>query len=104
MNRIKYLENKSILINDCMLNTNMPNLLHIRLKKKNVQIIKGTVYTTHHSPYKGVIVEVIQISGDDCKRIVLGYTLTDEGGEYAIAIEAKCFAIYELAVYMPLLS
>lgn len=95
------LNHETILLEDYMLSTNMPNQLNIKLQRKNVQIVKGTVYTSLHEICEGAIIEVKQINAMDCSRTVLGYTITNEKGEYAITIEANCCAIYEFVVYMP---
>lgn len=102
MNLLKFQDNKSILLSESMLSTCMPNHLTIRLPKRNVQIIRGFVYTALQRPCEGAVVEVTQISEDECSRTVLGFALTDNNGEYVIAIKTKFEAIYELEVYLPL--
>lgn len=104
MNVIKYRDNKSIRLDECMISTHMPNQLTIILEERNIQIIRGFVYTELLKPCEGAVIEVTQISENDGNRIVLGFTLTDNNGEYVIPIKTKSRAVYELEVYLPLNS
>jgi hypothetical protein len=104
VNSIKNLDNRTILIRAGTLSTDTPNFISIHLQKGNIQIINGTVYTASKEPCKGAVIEVTQISIKDYSRIVLGYVITDYNGEYAIAIRAKWHEVYELTVYLPLIS
>lgn len=75
----------------------------IVIKKKNISIIKGTVYNEKHEPAVGAAIEVKEINCSSKKSTILGYCFTDDKGEYAFSLVATCGICYEISIYSPLI-
>ncbi|MEY8355922.1 hypothetical protein AALB39_21555 [Lachnospiraceae bacterium 54-53] len=97
------LKKSFFLINGAKLQSCRENHFNFYLKRRSYQIIRGTVYNKNREPCAGAAVQVTQINCGDQSRSMLGYTLTDENGNYLFSLEAKPHMKYELAVFAPLL-
>lgn len=92
----------SILIKTNNLNCRTKYNLNIILKSSKRVIIKGTVYNAKKQPSIGAAIEIIQINCKSRIKEILGYSYTDNKGEYLFSIEVLPDMSYEIAVYSPL--
>lgn len=99
---MKSCEKTSILINTNNLNCRTKYNLNIILKSKKRVIIKGIVYNAKKQPSIGAAIEMIQIDCQSNIKKILGYSYTDDKGEYLFCIEVLPYMIYEIAIYSPL--
>lgn len=75
----------------------------IVIKKKNISIIKGTVYNEKHKPAVGAAIEVKEINCFNKKSTILGYCFTDNKGKYVFSLTAAYGMCYEISIYSPLI-
>lgn len=75
----------------------------ITIEKSDKVLLTGTIYNSRHEALEGAVVRVSKITGDD-QRISEGYVITNESGEFAIAVEKDKFACYQLDIFEPLLT
>ncbi|GLB24083.1 hypothetical protein LXJ15735_03240 [Lacrimispora xylanolytica] len=80
------------------------NHYNFHLSRDHHQIIKGTVYSEEGTPCAGASIMLTQIDEANQERLVLGYAVTDEAGQYLFSLEAKPQMKYELTVYAPLIT
>ncbi|WP_271810104.1 hypothetical protein [Clostridium beijerinckii] len=92
----------SILINTNNLDSRVNHKLNIIMTPRKRVIIKGFAYNAKMQPISGAAVEVIEVDYKENIRKVLGYTYTDNEGEYVLSIEALPEMFYEIVVYSPL--
>jgi hypothetical protein len=92
----------SILINSNNFNCRTKYNLNIILKSKKRVIVKGTVYNKKKIPSIGAVIEVIEVDCRNNTRKILGYSYTDDKGEYLFCIEAFSYMLYEIVIYSPL--
>ena len=67
-----------------------------------MSIIKGIVYKPDGGLSCGAAIEVRQMNPTNCKRTILGYTYTNNKGEYVFALQANSCMLYEITVYAAL--
>ncbi|MFL0197711.1 hypothetical protein ACJDU8_19380 [Clostridium sp. WILCCON 0269] len=92
----------SVLINTSNLNHCRKYNLNIILKCYKRVIIKGTVYNPNKLPSIGAAIEIIQVNfGSDIRKII-GYSYTDNKGEYLFSLEVLPDIFYEMNIYSPL--
>ena len=91
----------SICINTDELNPETQYNLDIILEL-NKRIIKGTVYNQNKRPSIGAAIEVVQIDYKTNTKQTIGYSYTDNKGQYLFCIENKTHVFYELFIYSPL--
>lgn len=91
----------SICINTDKLNPEIQYNLDIILKL-NKRIIEGTVYNQNKLPSVAAVIEVVQINCETNIRKTMGYSYTDNKGQYLFCIENKPHVFYELFIYSPL--
>lgn len=99
---IELCEKTSILINTNNLNYCSKYNLNIILKCHRRVIIKGTVYNSNKLPSIGAAIEVIQVSSGSDIRKIIGYSYTDNKGEYLFSLEVLPDIFYEMNIYSPL--
>ncbi|WP_092244893.1 hypothetical protein [Lacrimispora sphenoides] len=75
----------------------------ITIEKSDKVLLTGTIYNSRHEALEGAVVRVSKITGDD-QRVSKGYVITNESGEFAIAVEKDKFACYQLDIFEPLLN
>ncbi len=75
----------------------------ITIEKSDKVLLTGTIYNSRHVASEGAVVRVSKITGDN-QRVSKGYVITNESGEFAIAVEKDKFACYQLDIYEPLLT
>jgi len=94
----------SILIKTNNLNCGEKYNLNIilNLNSNKTVIIKGIVYNAKKQPSIGAVIEVIQINCKSNDKEILGYSYTNNKGEYLFAIEVLPYMVYEFAIYSPL--
>ena len=78
--------------------------LNIILSPKKRVIIKGKVYNSKKQPSIGAVIEVIQFDSKRNIEDILGYSYTDNKGEYLFSIEVSPKKYYEIRIYSPLIS
>ena len=78
------------------------NIVNLILNVKKSTFIKGTVYTEKDVPSVGASIKVVEINPLNKKRKILGYTFTDDKGEYQFKVIPISYMIYEFTVYPPL--
>lgn len=92
----------SIMIFGSKLRQNMQYNFNVMLRTHSFQIIRGTVYDHNKKPSKGAVIQITQIRMDNNRRQILGYSYTDEKGQYVFTIQALSYMKYEMTVYAPL--
>lgn len=97
-------KNNSVVINKKKIKCNSRHEVDIVMEKRNISIIKGTVYNEDGDLAVGAAIEVREVDCVSKEKIILGYSFTDCKGEYAFSIEPKCNKFYELNIYSPLLN
>ncbi|MGL6217406.1 MAG: hypothetical protein ACRC36_05180 [Lacrimispora sphenoides] len=75
----------------------------ITIEKSDKVLLTGTIYNSRHEALEGAVVRVSKITGDD-QRVSKGHVITNESGEFAIAVEKDKFACYQLDIFEPLLT
>lgn len=75
----------------------------ITIEKSDKVLLTGIIYNSRHEALEGAVVRVSKITGDD-QRVSEGYVITNESGEFAIAVEKDKFACYQLDIFEPLLT
>ncbi|SET86517.1 Uncharacterised protein [Lacrimispora sphenoides] len=75
----------------------------ITIEKSDKVLLTGTIYNSRHEALEGAVIRVSKITGDD-QRVSEGYVITNESGEFAIAVEKDKFACYQLDIFEPLLT
>ncbi|MDR7811345.1 hypothetical protein [Lacrimispora sp.] len=75
----------------------------ITIEKSDKVLLTGTIYNSRHEALEGAVVRVSKITRDD-QRVSKGYVITNESGEFAIAVEKDKFACYQLDIFEPLLT
>ncbi len=75
----------------------------ITIEKSDKVLLTGTIYNSCGETLEGAVVRVSKITGDN-QRVSKGYVITNESGEFAIAVEKDKFACYQLDIYEPLLT
>lgn len=75
----------------------------IIIEKSDKVLLTGTIYNSRHEALEGAVVRVSKITGDD-QRVSEGYVITNESGEFAIAVEKDKSACYQLDIFEPLLT
>lgn len=75
----------------------------ITIEKSDKVLLTGTIYNSRREALEGAVVRVSKITGDD-QRVSKGYVITNESGEFAIAVEKDKSACYQLDIYEPLLT
>ena len=75
----------------------------ITIEKSDKVLLTGTIYNSRHEALEGAVVRVSKITGDD-QRVSEGYVITNESGEFAIAVEKDKSACYQLDIFEPLLT
>lgn len=93
-----------ILINSNDLNSRTKYNLNIILMSEKRVIIKGTVYNEKKQPSIGAVIEIIQIDYKKSIKDVLGYSYTDNKGEYTLSVEVSPKMFYEIGIYSPLIT
>lgn len=99
---MKPFKKTSILIKTNNLNCGAKCNLNIILNSNKTVIIKGIVYNAKKEVSVGAAIEVIQINCRSNEKKILGYSYTDNKGEYLFAIEVLPYMVYEFAIYSPL--
>lgn len=99
-----YVNKNSFCVNGNRLNPLKENHFNFHLSRRDFQIIKGTVYSPAKIPCSHTVLQVSEIDCDTQKKRLLGYTLTDEAGNYLISMEAKPYKNYEITIFTPLIS
>lgn len=77
--------------------------LDIIVKRETRSIIKGTIYSKKGTLVDGATIEVREINPNTKRYIILGYSVTNDRGEYIFAIEPILGMIYEFIIYSPLI-
>lgn len=93
-----------ILINSNDLNSRTKYNLNIILMTKKRVIIQGTIYNAKKQPSIGAVIEIIQIHYKKDIKHILGYSYTDNKGEYMFSIEVSPKVFYEIRIYSPLIT
>lgn len=98
-----YMNKNSYYVNGTRLHPFKENHFTFQLTHRNFQIIKGTVYNHNNIPCSHAVLQVSELNCDTQDKLLLGYTITDETGNYLIPIEAKPYKNYEITIFTPLL-
>ncbi|MGL5152396.1 MAG: hypothetical protein ACRC7N_17705 [Clostridium sp.] len=93
------MDNNTIIINSDDLSKEDINVVNLEYNNERYSLIKGRVFDKNNLPAKGVAILVIEIILNEDKQNNLGYTFTNDKGEYIVALVPKSNAIYELNVY-----
>ena len=96
------MNNNCTLIRGKSLKPGESNILNLILDVKKSTLIKGTVYAQNDVPSVGASIKVVEINPSNKKRKILGYTFTDDKGEYRFKVIPIFYMIYEFTVYSPL--
>lgn len=88
---------------NCLDKTKRYNLNIILSPKKRV-IIKGKVYNSKKQPSIEAVIEVIQFDSKRNIKEIIGYSYTNNKGEYLFSIEVLPKMYYEIKIYSPLIS
>ena len=91
-----------ILIRGESLKPGKKNILNLILITEKSTLIKGTVYEGKCVPSVGASIKVVEINPLNKKRKVLGYTYTDDKGEYQFKVIPISCMLYEFTVYSAL--
>lgn len=91
-----------ILIRGKSLKPGERNILTLILNVKKSTLIKGTVYAEKDVPSVGASIKVVEINPLNKKRKILGYTFTDNKGEYQFKVIPISYMIYKFTAYSPL--
>jgi hypothetical protein len=75
----------------------------ITLEKSEEVLLTGTIYNSRRQALEGAVVRVIKITGEK-QRVNIGYAITNQSGEFAIAVEKDKCACYQLDIYEPLIT
>lgn len=94
--------NNCILIRGKSLNPCEKNILNLILNVQKSTLIKGTVYAYKCVPSVGASIKVVEINPLNKERKILGYTYTDDKGEYQFKVIPISYMIYEFTAYSPL--
>lgn len=78
------------------------NTLNLILNMEKSTIIKGNVYAGNHVPSVGASIKVVEINPFNKQKKILGYTYTDDKGEYQFRLVPIPYMIYEFVAYSPL--
>lgn len=78
------------------------NTLNLVLNMGKGTIIKGTVYAGNHMPSVGAAIKVVEINPCNNQKKILGYTYTDDKGEYQFRLVPMPCMVYEFIAYSPL--
>lgn len=78
------------------------NTLNLILNVEKSTHIKGTVYAGNHVPSVGASIIVVEINPFNKQRKILGYTYTNDKGEYQFRMIPISYMIYEFTAYSPL--
>ena len=78
------------------------NTMNLILSVEKCTLIKGTVYAVNNEPSVGASIKVVEINQFNKQRKILGYTYTDENGEYQFMVTPISYMIYEFTAYSPL--
>lgn len=100
--KVNMCSKNSILINTSNLNSRASHKINIIMVPRKRVIIKGVAYNVRKQPIAGAAVEVIEVDYKENIRKILGYSYTDNEGEYVLSIEALPEMFYEIVVYSPL--
>lgn len=84
------------------LNVCKNNIVDIVVESHKSSIIKGNVYNINGKPCANAIVEIDEINTCNNEVKVLGYSVTNDKGEYQISINPIYYMDYEIKVYPPL--
>jgi len=78
------------------------NTFNLILDVEKSTLIKGTVYAGNHVPSVGASIKVVEINQLNKQRKILGYTYTDNKGQYQFKITPISYMLYEFTAYSPL--
>jgi len=78
------------------------NTLNLILNVEKGTLIKGTVYSGNNVPSVGASIKVVEVNSFNKQRKILGYTYTDDKGEYQFKVVPISYMIYEFTAYSPL--
>ena len=90
-----------ILIRGESLKPGKKNILNLILITEKSTLIKGTVYVGKDVPSVGASIKVVEINPFNKERKLLGYTYTDDKGEYQFKVIPISYMIYEFTAYSP---
>lgn len=91
-----------ILIRGKSLKPGEKNILNLVLNVERSTLIYGTVYAGKYVPSVGASIKVVEINPFNKTRKILGYTYTDDKGEYQFKVIPISYMIYEFTVYSAL--
>jgi hypothetical protein len=77
--------------------------MKIVLERTCEVLLTGTVYNEQNMPVKGAVVEVTAVCFPN-HRVKMGYILTNQEGEFTIAVEKNDFINYLIHIYEPLIN
>ena len=79
-------------------------ILHtnVTVQRSNEVLLSGTIFSAQCNPLGGAVVQVIEICGRN--RINIGYVITNQDGEFAIAVKKNNLIKYQLDIYGPLIK
>lgn len=75
---------------------------NITVQRSDEVLLTGTVFGEQCEPLQGTVIQIIRISGRN--RISIGYVITNQDGEFAIAVAKNNRVKYQLDVYGPLIT
>jgi hypothetical protein len=76
---------------------------NITLERSCETLLTGIIYNEGCVPVEGAVIEVIAVYYRNY-RVKLGYVITNQGGEFALAVTKNDFINYHLNIYEPLLK
>lgn len=85
------------LVNKTILKTN------VLIKRSNEVLLTGTVYSAQGERIHGAVIEITEIYRKN-KRVIKGYVITNQNGEFAIVVEKNDYINYRLDIYEPLIT
>jgi len=91
-----------ILIRGKSLKPGEKNILNLTLNAERSTLVKGTVYEGKYVPSVGASIKVVEINPLNKKRKILGYTYTDDKGEYQFRVIPISYMLYEFTAYSAL--
>lgn len=94
--------NESFMLRGYCLKENINSHLNIILSNRSTSIVRGIVYSSDGEISCGAAIEIKQINPINCQSHIVGYTYTNNCGEYVFALEANPCMFYEITVYAPL--
>lgn len=102
MQRMRAMRNNTLIIPGKCLKKGKIYCATLVVPNQNETLVNGIIYNPDCTKSPGAIVEVVEVNPLNNERILLGYTFTNESGEYGFTLSFNPYSVYEFNVYSPL--